>query len=125
MLSGTEKRGGPPAEAAEPLGTVPNAEMAKKLSVNRRLIWKWRTEREIPSPPRAAPALAVLSPDQVAQLGKRSDGELAREFGFSDFQIQQLRTRLGIPRYVSDRSEMHSMLGTVTDLAIGSTLGIA
>lgn len=93
--------------------------------VNRRLIWKWRTERKIPSPPRATVAPAVLSPDQVAQIGKRSDGELAREFGFNDFQIQQVRTRLGIPWHVPDRSEMDARLGTVTDLAIGSTLGIA
>lgn len=125
MLTWKEKRDGPPAEVAELLGKLPDAELAKRLGVNRRLIWKWRTERKIPSPPRATVAPAVLSPDQVAQLGKRSDGELAREFGFSDFQIQQVRTRLGIPRHVPDRSEMDAMLGTITDLAIGSTLGIA
>ncbi|HJE71808.1 MAG TPA: hypothetical protein K8U87_24675, partial [Pseudomonas oryzihabitans] len=112
MLTWKEKRDGPPAEVAELLGKLPDAELAKRLGVNRRLIWKWRTERKIPSPPRATVAPAVLSADQVAQLGKRSDGELAREFGFSDFQIQQVRTRLGIPRHVPDRSEMDAMLGT-------------
>jgi len=53
------------------------------------------------------------------------DGELAREFEFSNFQIQQVRSRLGIPRHVPDRSEMDAMPGMVTDLQIGSTLGIA
>lgn len=48
-----------------------------------------------------------------------------REFGFSDFQTGQVRTRLGIPRHVPDRSEMDAILGTVTELTIGSTLGIA
>lgn len=89
------------------------------------MIWKWRTKREIPSPPRATAARAVLSPDQLAEPGKRSDGELACEFGFSDVQIKQVRTRLGISRHVPDRSEMDAILGTVTDFAIGSTVCIA
>lgn len=63
MLTWKEKRDGPPAEVAELLGKLPDAELAKRLGVNRRLIWKWRTEREIPSPPRATVAPAVLSPD--------------------------------------------------------------
>ena len=63
MLTWKEKREGLPAEVAELLGKLPDAELAKRLEVNRRLIWKWRTEREIPSPPRATVAPAVLSPD--------------------------------------------------------------
>lgn len=49
----------------------------------------------------------------------RSNGELAREFAFSHFQTGQVRTRLGIPRHVLDRSEMDTILGTVTEHTIG------
>lgn len=49
----------------------------------------------------------------------RSNGELAREFAFSHFQTGQVRTRLGIPRHVLDRSEMDTILGTVTEQSIG------
>ncbi|MGF7244575.1 hypothetical protein ABIC11_005036 [Pseudomonas oryzihabitans] len=49
----------------------------------------------------------------------RSNGELAREFEFSHFQTGQVRTRLGIPRHVLDRSEMDTILGTVTEQTIG------
>jgi hypothetical protein len=63
MLTWKEKRDGPPAEVAELLGKLPDAELAKRLGVNRRLIWKWRTEPgdlfpgwelpDHPAPPRA------------------------------------------------------------------------
>jgi len=105
---------------AQPLGEVPDAELAKELGVSKSAVLKARQQRGSKGtrPPRKKSEI-----DWDAQpLGEVFDSQLARELGVDAKTVQRARNKRGIKRKYVDWDAQP--LGEVSDSELALTLGV-
>jgi len=105
---------------AQPLGDVPDAELAEKLGVSKSAVLKARQQRGIKGtrPPRKKSEI-----DWDAQpLGEVFDSQLARELGVDAKTVQRARNKRGIKRKYVDWDVQP--LGEVSDSELARKLGV-
>jgi hypothetical protein len=110
----------------QPLGKVPDIEIARQLGVPNGVVWRERQCRGIPAF-RPQPEL-----DWDAQpLGKVPDVELAQRLGVSNHVVGRARQQRGIaktPRYWARDQKLDwdaQPLGEETDVLVARTLGVS
>ena len=87
-----------PPEILPLLGTVPDAELARRFGLNRCTVRYWRRERGID----ACPGARGVKPQERpydAELGRRSDADIAREYGVTRAAVSERRRRRGIAAF--------------------------
>jgi hypothetical protein len=81
--------------SAQPLGRVPDAELARQLGVVPSVVRGARARRRIGRAPPSGPHVGVRWDEQP--LGKMTDGELARRLGVNATSVRAARLRRRIP----------------------------
>ena len=76
------------------LGTMPDAEVAKRIKRNVVAILKRRHRLQIPN---RVPARYVWTQKQIARLGSMPDRKLAEQIGCPDYVVTYKRRSLKIP----------------------------
>ena len=102
--------------AIQPLGGMPDAEIARQLSVSRERVRQVRARAGIP--PYVEP-----EPEWVAELGTRRDSEIAADYGVSRTAVESRRRRLGVKRCPS-RWDREPLLGKVPDGVLAEKHGV-
>jgi hypothetical protein len=139
------RRGIPPARPRRPpiewtedmlalLGTDSDAAVARELGVHKESVGYKRHQLGIPAfhPPRHDNCRKFSwQPEDLALLGKVSDGELARTLGLATASVNRKRQQLGIPpfqpapRPIEWTSGMIERLGRASDARVAKELGIS
>lgn len=108
---------------AEPLGAIPDTELARELGVRPAAVLEARQKRGIA----AAPPRARSGVDWDAEpLGQVSDAELARELGVHKSSVAAQRRKRGIPPAPPPEGIDWDAqpLGEITDAEIARQLGV-
>lgn len=108
--------------AAQPLGRVSDAALARRLGVNRSAVERARQRRGVAACPREAAARAG------ADLGAADDATVATRHGLSTRQVQYARWKRGIAtpctRHRVDWRMHGLLLGTMWDRHLAGRLGL-
>jgi Mn-dependent DtxR family transcriptional regulator len=104
----------------EPLGDVPDAEIAEKLEVSRSAVMKARKKRGIKGT--RAPRKPKKINWKKQPLGEKFDAEIARDLGVDATTVRRAREKLGIPRKYIDWDKQP--LGKVPDAELARELGV-
>jgi len=100
----------------QPLGEMPDSEIARQLGVSRERVRQIRSRMGIA--PYAEP-----EPPWVVELGKRQDSEIGRRHGVSPVTVGRWRNQLGIARCPT-RWDAEPDLGNVPDVVLARRHGV-
>lgn len=106
------------------LGTIPDAELAAELGIQKNEVRQQRIKRNISPAPRRSKWLT----EWIALLGTMPDADVALKTGLSLTSVTCKRRELGIKSHSSSISpwtpETLRLLGTMTDADLGQIVGI-
>jgi len=109
---------------AQPLGEVPDRQLARKLGVGYAVVRGRRTERKIPIC-KTVRHMKRKGIDWDSQpLGKKGDQEIADGLGCSSVSVCTARKRRGIPAFKSYTDWDQEPLGKVTDKLLAIMLDV-
>jgi biotin operon repressor len=122
------------AEMVAALGTDTDPSVAAQLGIPKHCVQRKRSLLGIPPYRlRAGPGSQghPWSPEELALLGRMSDGDVGREIGLSGSAVSWKRRRLGIspfqpaPRTIDWTGERLAVLGTLYDEEVAERLGVS
>ena len=113
---------------AQPLGQVPDSELAKTLGVSKGTVRHYRAQRDIPRCTTSFQSKTIVDWD-TQPLGEVSDAKLARELGVDRSSVAKARRRHGIsPSDPSSRKKnidwAAQPLGEMTDQQLADKLRV-
>jgi hypothetical protein len=113
----------PGPEIQELFGKITDAEIARMAGVTTTVVRFHRMKLGVAALP--APCF-VPSPEQIAQLGTKTDEELALEWGEKRTAVSRVRKERGIPMFKRSiwTPEMDAELGTCSDHELSRSWGI-
>ena len=114
-------------ETVKLLGTMTDAELAKKLGLANTTVAAKRRSLGIPGRNERLPAI-VIPPNLRRQLGKWSDALIASKLGVAASAVSRYRRKLGIAPIMEAKflpPEADKLLGKLTDSAVAKQYGVS
>jgi len=109
------------------LGTKSDQDLSSEFGIDRHNIRSARYRLSIPAFSGSQPARLIIPDDLKSELGKLSDGEIARRMKVSQSAVSRYRREQAINPIIERGSlpeEANALLGTATDADIAARFGV-